>query len=259
MPITPVTQQPTSSLSKKGSQSLRNEFIGVVHYIQDAFPGKVSPCYLRGAMQGEGVISSYNSSKNDNYLYSLNAQTCVIATLYNHDNRTGAVIHFDHNISRLIDDAINAAISKLKPNGNGTISSTLSGGVWFMGGENIGEPVRNSLTKNGIDHSWDQWSFSPCIEHNYGVVMNLENGKVDVFEHSLELVEKFQTPLLMHATKYKDDENPEYKRARDFMRRFKQAAIAEKGNELRFVDAVINKTITHNDINKFRFPIHYII
>lgn len=259
MPITPVMQQPLSSLPEKGSQSLKNEFIGVVHYIQDAFPGKVSPCYLRGAMQGEGVISSYNSKKDDNYLYSLNAQTCVIATLYNHDNRTGAVIHFDHNISHLIDDAVNTTISELKTNGNGTITSTLSGGVWFMSRDSIGDPVRNSLIKNDIKPSWGQWSFSPCIEHNYGVVLNLENGKVDVFEHSLELLEQFQTPLLKYAKIYKNDDNPEYKRVRDFMTRFKQPTITEKGNGPRFVDTTINKKITDNDINKFSFPIHNII
>lgn len=259
MPIASVTQQPISFLSEKGSQSPKNEFIGVVHYIQDAFPGKVSPCYLRGAMQGEGVISSYNSEKDDNYLYSLNAQTCVIATLYNNDNQAGAVIHFDHNISHLIDDAVNAAISELKANGNGIITSTLSGGVWFRGGDSIGDPVRNSLIKNNIKPSWDQWSFSPCIEHNYGVVLSLENGKVNVFEHSVELVEQFQTPLLKDATINKNDDNPGYIRARDFMTRFNQPAITEKENGPRFVHTTTHRKITDNDINKFRFLIHKIV
>ncbi|MFZ4215911.1 hypothetical protein ACOZB2_31690, partial [Pantoea endophytica] len=237
MPITNVTQYLTSFFSEKETQSPKNEFLGVIHYIQDAFPGKESPCYLRGALQGEGVISSYNSNKDDNYLYSLNAQTCVIATLYNHNNRTGAVIHFDHNISHLIDEAVNTAICELKKNSEGTITSTLSGGVWFMGGDSIGDPVKNSLVKNHIKPSWDQWSFSPCTEHNYGVVLNLENGKVDIFEHSMGLLEQFQTPLLKDATIYKNDDKPEYKRARDFMTRFKQPAITEKANGPIFTDA----------------------
>ncbi len=49
----------------------------------------------------------------DNYLFSLNAQTCVIASLYNPATKVGAVIHFDHNIRPLIERSVRDVTRRL--------------------------------------------------------------------------------------------------------------------------------------------------
>ncbi|WP_148051296.1 hypothetical protein, partial [Pseudomonas brassicacearum] len=78
------------------------QLAGRVNDLREAFPGHVFPDVSRGALQGEAVVARFSEAAADNYLFSLNAQTCVIASLYNPTTKAGAVIHFDHNIRALI-------------------------------------------------------------------------------------------------------------------------------------------------------------
>jgi hypothetical protein len=243
------------------ARSKRN-WLGTIYHLADAFPRREFPSHARGAMQGEGVCASYHAGKNDNYLYSLNAQTCVIATLYNPESRKGAVIHFDRNIRSHIHDAVEAAMRKIGAScgaGNENIEATLSGGIWFMGGKNIGNPVKEELLRHGLRPSWDNWSFSPCGERNYGVVLDLRTGNVQAFEHRVGIVEELQTPLLEDTASAQSQGlllSPEQQRADAFMKRVEAPAIVEHADgELRFVKGNQRPPMTE-EISGQRIPIH---
>lgn len=236
--------------------------LGSIRHLCDAFPDREDPIYARGAQQGEGVCATYNSNADDNYLYSLNAQSCVIATLYNPANQKGAVIHFDHNISALINEAVKQVIDQIGIPEEGEIEATLSGGIWFMGGVSIGDPLKEVLALHGITPSWDHWSFSPCSEHVYGVVLDLESGNVQVFEHSAGAVDSFMYPLLKETTdlnRAKQSLSAEQKRANAFMNRIKAPAIFETtyGKKLCYADmAHFQRVVTRTDLNQQRIAIH---
>lgn len=258
MPITPVTRHASPSFPVNLPPKSKCEFIGTIHDIREAFPAHTSPGYLRGAMQGEGVVASYQDRDDDNFLYSLNAQTCVIATLYNPANKTGALIHFDHNITDLIDDAVNRALRQVDPAGAGQVNTTLTGGMWILAGERIGDCVKQILHKHDLNPSWNEWSFSPCTEHSYGAVLDLKTGNVTTFEHRRDLVETFMTPLLLQATTNKHLDAPDLERARTFMQRFKLPPIAQGAHGLHYVHPDGHAPITARDIEKFRFDLHRI-
>lgn len=93
-----------------GNDHVRN--LGRVGDLREAFPGHVFPDATRGALQGEAVVARFSEAA-DNYLFSLNAQTCVIASLYNSATKMGAVIHFDHNIRALIERSIRDVTRRL--------------------------------------------------------------------------------------------------------------------------------------------------
>lgn len=259
MPTIKPAILPATPLLTEGKEiQPESKFLGTMDRLEDAFPSRILPDYLRGALPGEGILSAFNARLDDNYLYSLNAQTCIIMTLYNPANTAGAVVHFDHNISSLIDDAVATILAKLDaPRGSGLIS-TLSGGVWLMGGESIGETVKNSLRKYDIHPSWQQWSLSPCLVHNYGVVLDLEQGGVDVFEHSISTLDRFLTPLLSEASRSRQS-RPEIQRANTFMARFRLPAIAEGYAGLHYADGRSRGKITESDINNFHINIHSMI
>lgn len=258
--IQSLTQPITDYFQNNDTPQCNRQYLGTIHSIQDALPENATPSHLRCALQGEGVLSRYSADEMNNYLCSVNAQTCVVATLYNKENQTGAVIHFDHNISNLIDQAISETLSQLQCTNSHNITSTLTGGIWLMAGDSIGEPVKTALSKHGINTQWDQWALSPCIPHNYGVVLNLEDGSTKSFEQPDHAVRQFLNPLLCKANNSSDlaNEPPEVQRAHDFMTRFMSPAISERGDQFIFTDSNIKHTITAEDINKFRFNIHNI-
>lgn len=207
------------------------------------------------ALQGEGVTATYRDDVAANCLYSLNAQTCVIATLYNPDTQSGAVIHFDHNIAHLIDDAIRTALTHIGLDSESAISATLCGGIWFGAGESVGAPVQDALRRHDISPTWDQWSFSRCTEHNYGVVLDLKRGDVTLFEHPNHVVEHLITPLLIEAHGSRED-RAEHARARAFMTRFKSPAIMQTPQGFAFTQPIAGKTVTPETVAEHGISIH---
>ena len=241
------------------SNSADSKYLGFVKRLSEAFPNKEPPKFTRGAMQGEGVCATYNASNDDNYLYSLNAQTCIIATLYNSESKRGAVIHFDHNIRGLIDESLDFALGKVSHQSHAQIQSTLSGGVWFMGGGNIGGAVKTALAHRGVEPSWDHWSFAPCMGHNYGAVLDLETGATQVFDHSVDSVSSLLTPLMSDADRLGgrgEPLPPDLARARAFMKRFIAPAIVESGSGLRFVEGTRPSPVTASDLGRQRISMH---
>lgn len=225
----------------------QHRFIGNIDDIREAFPSRQSPAIANGALQGEGVTATYRDDAQDNYLYSVNAQTCVIATLYNPDTQSGAVIHFDHNISHLIDEAIGTALTHIGSSAEPGISATLCGGIWFGAGESVGAPVQDTLRRYDIWPSWDQWSFSPCTEHNYGVVLDLKQGDVTLFEHSGDAVDRLLTPLLREAQRSRED-RAELARAREFMTRFESPAIMQTPQGFAFTQPIAGMAVTQEAV-----------
>ena len=206
-----------------GNGEVRN--LGRVNDLREAFPGHVFPDVTRGAMQGEAVVARFSGTAADNYLFSLNAQTCVIAALYNPTTRVGAVIHFDHNIRALIERSVRQVKQRLGGPAK-DIRATLVGGDWLTGAD-IGEPVRSVMRRQGLQPTWDHWSYSSCFGNTYGVALDLRSGITSVFKTSQNQVERFYIPVLARAKHGTDSVSM---RARGFMTRMRSEPLVANAN-----------------------------
>jgi len=197
-------------------------FLGRVDDLRMAFPGHVKPLPARGALQGEAVVARFSETAADNYLFSLNAQTCVIASLYNPTTKMGAVIHFDHNIRALIERSIRTVTRHLGGRSE-DIRTLLVGGDWLTGAD-IGGSVRAVMRSQGLRPVWDHWSYSSCFGNIYGVSLDLRSGVTSIFKTSRSLVEHYYVPLLARAKQRSD---PISIRARGFMTRLRSEVLVE--------------------------------
>lgn len=201
-----------------GNDDVRN--LGRVGDLREAFPGHVFPDVTRGALQGEAVVARFSEAVADNYLFSLNAQTCVIASLYNPTTRVGAVIHFDHNIRALIERSVRDVMQRLGGSAK-DIRATLVGGDWLTGVD-IGGRVRSAMRRQGLQPTWDHWSYSSCFGNTYGVSLDLRSGITAVFKTSRSQVKRYYIPVLVRAKKSTD---PVSVRARGFMTRLRNEPL----------------------------------
>ncbi|MCW1243810.1 type III effector 1 [Pseudomonas sp. SAICEU22] len=206
-----------------GNVTVRN--LGHVRDLREAFPGHVTPDVTRGAMQGEAVVARFSEATADHYLFSLNAQTCVVASMYNPVTRMGSVVHFDHNIRKLIERGIKAVMSRLGGPAK-DIRVTLVGGDWLTGAD-IGELVRQVMRRQGLQPTWDYWSYSSCFGNTYGVSLDLRSGLTTVFKTSQSQVERFYVPVLARAKKGAD---PVSVRASKFMTRVRSEPLVVNVN-----------------------------
>ena len=228
-----------------GNDDVRN--LGRVSDLREAFPGHVFPDVSRGALQGEAVVAKFSEAVADNYLFSLNAQTCVIASLYNPATRVGAVIHFDHNIRILIERSIKDVISRMGGSAR-EIRATLAGGDWLTGAD-IGGRVRSIMRRQGLKPTWDHWSYSSCLGNNYGVSLDLRSGMASVFKTSRSQVERYYIPVLARAKKSTD---PVSARAREFMTRLRSEPLVASPNGA--VQTLQGRPATASQIQAQAFP-----
>lgn len=175
-----------------GNDEVRN--LGRVSDLRMAFPDHANPQLARGALQGEAVVAQFSESAAENYLYSLNAQQCVIASLYNPTTKMGAVIHYDHNVRSLLESSVKEVLNRLGGPMEG-VRATLVGGDWLLSGVEIGGPLRKILREQGLRPTWDYWSYSSCLGNIYGVSLDLKTGVTSVFKTSLRQVEDFYRPV----------------------------------------------------------------
>lgn len=206
-----------------GNDQVRN--LGHVSNLRSAFPGRVEPVLNRGAMQGEAVVAKFIAGSKDNYLFSLNAQTCVIASIYNPQTKVGAVVHFDHNIRSLIERTVRDVMTRLGGSAK-DVRAMLVGGDWLTGAD-IGGSVRSVLRQQGLRPTWDYWSYSSCLGNNYAVSLNLQNGVSTVFKTSASQVERLYAPVLQRA-RYASDAVS--KRATSFMQRVRSRPLYENAS-----------------------------
>jgi len=233
--------------------------VGTVHYLGEVFPNKEQPEYVRGAMKGEGVTAACGEDKK--YLYSLGAQNGVIVTLYNDENKKGAVIHVDHNISAHIDDAIKETINKIGGSYNGGTESvrvSMIGGVWLTSDVNIGKPVQAALKQHGISPAWDFWSYSTCHQNNYGAVLNLETGVTSVFKPSSGVEDNFYAPLVAEVARKRQNRLPllpEEERAKAFIKRSRGQELIEVSGHISF-SGKKQLAVTEQDVKQRRILVH---
>ncbi|MDR0277092.1 MAG: hypothetical protein LBJ37_04345 [Paucimonas sp.] len=202
-------------------------YLGQVREVADAFPARTNPLPERGALQGEGLIGRFRQEASDNYLYSLNVESCVVACLYNPATRSGAVIHVDHNIERLIDEALDSAMTGIREAGDEQrIGAVLVGGDWLSTGADIGGPLRAALARRGIHATWDHWSYSSCLGNIYGVRLDLEDGATSVFTTTRSSVQRLLDPVLLDA--YRGGASEMAGRARRFMERFRHEPLVQR-------------------------------
>lgn len=200
-------------------------YLGRVGDLREAFSGHVFPDVTRGALQGEAVVARFSEVAADNYLFSLNAQTCVIASLYNPTTKVGAVIHFDHNIRALIERSVRDVMQRLGGSAK-DVRATLVGGDWLTGAD-VGGRVRSVLRREGLQPTWDHWSYSSCLGNTYGVSLDLRSGVTSVFKTSRSQVERYYIPVLARA---KQGADPVSRRARGFMTRLRSEPLVATAN-----------------------------
>ena len=115
-----------------------------------------------------------------------------------------------------------------------------------MLGGGITGAVEASMAKIGVKHNWEQWAMTPCIHHTYGSKLDLETGKVDVFEHAEHDAESFYLPLLREASKHDLGDSAEQQRAAAFMARVRAPAIAQTNEGYAFVSGE-DRRVTSED------------
>ncbi|OLS60935.1 dermonecrotic toxin domain-containing protein [Pseudomonas putida] len=206
-----------------------SQYLGRVWDVADAFPARTSPLPQRGVLQGEGLIARFNPASSDNYLYSLNIESCVAVCLYNPATRGGALIHVDHNIGRLVEEALDTALHGIRRGGEeGRVSAVLVGGDWLSTAADIGGPLRSALARRGIQAQWDHWSYSSCLGNIYGVRFDLADGATRVFTSTRSSVQKVLDPILLEASL--GGNSAIAVRARRFMQRFRQEPLVQRGD-----------------------------
>ncbi|MFK3773642.1 dermonecrotic toxin domain-containing protein [Pseudomonas sp. NPDC089406] len=160
--------------------------------------GEGAPSQIRGALQGEAVVARYAGAADD-YLYTVNAQSCVAVSLYNPATRAGAVLHVDHNVRSLIEPALRQVLTEIGAVQNGAgVRAVMAGGDW-LGGVDVGGVVRTLLRRQGIQASWQHWSFSSCFGGSYGMTLNLGSGVTRVYRTPARLVEQVLDPIMRQA------------------------------------------------------------
>lgn len=186
--------------------------------------GAGQPDNRRGALQGEAVVARLGREADDNYLFTLNVQTCVAVSLYNPTTQAGAVIHFDHNIKPLIEQSVRGVLARIRSQASDRVSAVMAGGDW-LGGESIGEPVRAVLRQNGLRPTWEHWSWSSCFGNTYGMTLDLRTGLTRVYTLHGDLVERVLDPLLRSAQQ--GAPGPLALRARQFMGRVRSEPLVQ--------------------------------
>jgi len=186
--------------------------------------GVGQPDNRRGALQGEAVVGRLSQETDDNYLFTLNAQTCVAVSLYNPSTQAGAVIHFDHNIKPLIEQSVRGVLARIRSQASDRVSAVMAGGDW-LGGESIGEPVRAVLRQNGLRPNWEHWSWSSCFGNTYGMTLDLRTGLTRVYTLNGDLVDRVLTPLMRSAQQ--GAPGPLALRARQFMARVRSEPLVQ--------------------------------
>jgi len=141
------------------------------------------------------------------------------------------------------------------------IQSTLTGGIWLSAP--IGGVISDVLAQQGINTTWEDWSYSDCTARNYGVVLDLETGGTQVFYHSDDACSSFMTPLLSetrHKFKYGLPLTEENKRADIFLTRFKMPAISQAGKKFYFLqqNPLTYRAPTKQEISQQSIPIYHL-
>lgn len=209
-----------------GGDEVRN--LDRVSDLRMAFPDHASPQMARGALQGEAVVATFSEASVDSYLFSLNAQTCVIASLFNPVTKVGAVIHFDHNIRSLIERTVKDVMQRLGGAAK-NIRATLVGGDWLSGGADIGGPVRAVLRRQGLRPTWDYWSYSSCLGNTYGVSLDLRTGVTSVFKTSQSQVSHYYSSAMQQAKNARNTDSIS-RRLRVFQERFRAEPLVQKAD-----------------------------
>ncbi|WP_312936864.1 type III effector 1 [Pseudomonas sp.] len=189
--------------------------------------GAGHPDNQRGALQGEAVVARFVPETADNYLFTLNAQSCVAVSLYNPVTRAGAVIHFDHNIKPLIEQSVRGVLARIRGQASEKLTAVMAGGDW-LGGDSIGAPVRAVLRQNGLRPSWEHWSYSSCLGNTYGMTLDLRTGVTRVYTMNGDLVDRVLTPLMRSAQQ--GGRGPLALRAQRFMNRVRSEPMYQGGD-----------------------------
>ena len=238
-----------------GNDEVRN--LGRIDDVTDlrrAFPTHDVPVPKRGALQGEGVVAKFIPGAETNYLFSLNAQTCVIASVYNPATKIGAIIHFDHNVTSLINRSVENVIRHL--NGPAKdIRVTLIGGEWLSLGGDIGTAVRSVMRRKRLQPRWDYWSYSSCFGNTYGAVLDLKSGITSVFKTPLTVVEGFYSPLQQALRRGSRGEF--FERLQRFEKRFSGDPVVQRASgEIRI--PLQSRAASREEIDAQMFTIHWV-
>lgn len=207
----------------------------------------------RGAMQGEALVARFNAQAPANFLHSLNGQSCVLVSLYNPSTRVGAVLHIDHNVKPLIQQAIGDVLEKLGAPASGhRIRAVMAGGDWLTTAD-VGGPVRSALMRRGLVPAWDHWSYSACFGNTYGIKLDLATGVTQVYKLAKSHTANFYTPVFNAAVAR--EAGGMNLRVNRFFTRFRAAPPWQKpGGEV--IDSVTRQPMNPRAYAKFGFEVY---
>ncbi|MBF0035791.1 RHS repeat-associated core domain-containing protein [Citrobacter freundii] len=157
--------------------------------ISEVLGEELSAHFERGALEGEGVVSV--AGKGD--IYSLNAQSCTIASIYDGRSSAGTILHIPTNDATYIDEAIDTALSEMGSEAGPHMRVQLVGSDW-PSSRPIGVAVEESVRARGMSAEWHHWSL-PCWGHSYGAKLDLSSGVLTVFSHDGADLSEFMKPL----------------------------------------------------------------
>lgn len=165
----------------------------IVHRLDDLLDAtQISRSAVKGLRAATGT---FDTKSADNFLFALDATDSAITTLYAPSNSKGVVIHFD--VTCDVDEHLLRAVEFLGAGTNGSshIIANIVGGVWFGAEARLGEQVRRCLRGHNIEPNWDDWSYMRCLEHRYGVLLDLTGGGLTVFEHTAAVAADFEAAV----------------------------------------------------------------
>lgn len=167
---------------------------GIVHHLDQVVSPerRLERCALKGVQLATGT---FDNADPDNTLFAVDARDSVITTLYDPIARKGVVLHLDRSgdVDQKLRDALAFLDVGVAPHNR--ILANLVGGVWLGAGPCVGDDIARQLRSVLIDLTWDDWSFSSCYEHRYGVALDLAQGRLTVFEHTAAVAATFEAEM----------------------------------------------------------------
>ena len=149
------------------------------------------------ALPGKPVLSHYTPGDGPRELVSFGGGDQVILSLFYPGSGKGALVQVGGNDQDAIEQALATVLEHVASGDpKADLKATLFGGAWETSADDPGAKVRDGLIEKGITPTWHQWSFPKMgREDHHGVVLDLSNGQVTVFEHAAELADEYVNDL----------------------------------------------------------------
>ncbi|MFK0086328.1 hypothetical protein ACIQUS_03430 [Pseudomonas sp. NPDC090755] len=146
-------------------------------------PDGQSPHLSRAVLQGEALVANWVEG-GQNFLYTINLQSCVGVALHNPVTRATALLHVDVTQPGLVRNALSRTLDRIRGDQPASaIESVLVGSDWPTLSRSSGTAVFQQLQGLGMTPVWRYYS-TLCFECNYGMSINMTTGAVNIFRNT---------------------------------------------------------------------------